>query len=90
MIWISMFFFPYCRGADLINKNLLDRLRVQKEQEQQIVQNIKTKMDKIRERHAHFQPPGYKEPTDHYEGKSSRQVTKSQRTIVKVSPAAGL
>ena len=55
-------------GADLINRNMFNRLQQQKELEQQIVANIIKKMDRIKERHLRFQPPGYKEPTDHYEG----------------------
>jgi hypothetical protein len=56
------------RGADLINRNLTEQLLHRRECEQTILCDIKKKMARIKERHKHFQPPGYKEPTDHYEG----------------------
>jgi len=40
-----------CSGASLINSNLLQRVDRQRKAEQKIVDDIKKKMDRIRERH---------------------------------------
>ena len=40
-----------CSGASLINTNLLWRVEQQRKAEQKIVDDIKKKMDRIRERH---------------------------------------
>jgi len=40
-----------CSGASLINKNLLQRVEQQRKDEQKIVDDIRKKMDRIRERH---------------------------------------
>jgi len=40
-----------CSGASLINSNLLLRVEQQRKAEQKIVDDIKKKMDRIRERH---------------------------------------
>ena len=58
-------------GASLINQNLLRKLTKQRQDEVNIVETIKAKMERIRNRHRDkllSSDPDYNEPADHYEG----------------------
>lgn len=56
------------RGAELIEDLRGKHVKEQEEKEKLILENIKTKMDRIKENQRKIQGPTYKEPDSHYVG----------------------
>ena len=65
--FLCIVFVP--RGAELINRILVRQVEKQKEEEKDILMNIKQKMSALKERQAALRKD-FKEPTEHFQGNS--------------------
>ena len=63
--FLCIVFVP--RGAELINRILVRQVEKQKEEEKDILMNIKQKMNALKERQAALRKD-FKEPTEHFQG----------------------
>ena len=61
-------FYPFSRGAELINRILIKAVLDEKEKEKSILRKIKKNMDRIKQQQAKM-TERVVEPTDHYEGR---------------------
>jgi hypothetical protein len=69
--FIDSFVFFSVRGAELIEELRQKQIMEQMERENQILENIKFKMERIKASQMKVQGPSYREPSSHFTGKYS-------------------
>ena len=57
----------FCRGAELINRILIKEVKKQKADESKLLENIKAKMNQLKEKQRHLKE-NFIEPEDHFAG----------------------
>jgi len=57
-----------CRGAELIEQLRRKRVAAQKEEEQRVLDKIRTKMERIKENQRKMQGENFREPQSHQRG----------------------
>lgn len=65
--------FYFIRGAELINQTLIESVLKQKEEERQVLDNIKKKMDAIKEKQKHVKKD-FVVPDEHFQSKFTKFI----------------